>query len=112
MERFYGGVGFATSTKTSRGIWRDVITWRNYYGNVERNSIRTQDGSKVVPDIVVVNTISIVADAYANENFTSIRGVEWLGKKWKVQSVQVVRPRIVLTLGELMNENPDGENDE
>lgn len=103
MERFYGKVGFVDTTLFSPGVYEEVATERPYYGEVERNSFRLNSGEKVNENVVIVNTITIVADAYATEHFSSIRYVEWLSSKWKVSSVQVERPIIRMTLGEVWN---------
>jgi len=40
-----------------------------------------------------------MADAYAVENFLSMRYVEWNGVLWTVTNVEVQGPRLILTLG-------------
>ena len=101
MERFYGNVGFVNTDLFSPGVYEEVATERPYYGEVERNSFRLNSGDKVNENVVIVNTIAIVADAYATEHFASIRYVDWLDSKWRVSSVQVDRPIIRMTLGEV-----------
>lgn len=104
MTKYYGAVGFASSVETSPDVWTEKIVERNYYGDVTRN-IRRLDGTEFINDNVVVNnSISIVADAYANENFFAIRYVSWMGSNWKVTSVEVQPPRLILTLGGVYNE--------
>ena len=73
MTKYYGAIGFASSVESSPDVWTEEITERNYYGDVTRN-VRRLDGTEFINDKVVVNnSISIVADAYANENFFAIR---------------------------------------
>jgi hypothetical protein len=57
----------------------------------------------VNPLTSVSNSISIVADAYANEHFLAIRYVEWVGELWTVQDVEIQTPRLLLRLGEVYN---------
>lgn len=112
-EKFYGNVGFVETKEvpTGSGIWKDISIDRPYYGEVERNSFRTAGGDNRVNDnVVIVNTISIVADAYATEHFSTIRYISWLGTKWRVQSVEVNRPCIRLTLGEVWNGHGSDES--
>jgi hypothetical protein len=74
MAKFYGPVGYAESVETSPGVWKDVITERNYFGDVTRNSRRIQEGEFTTSsDLTVENSISIVADAYANDHFFAMR---------------------------------------
>lgn len=101
MARFFGVVGFAVRDEhAAPGVWAEKMIEKPYYGDVIRNARRLQNGSdKVNKDLTVNNSISIVADAYANENFFAMRYIEWMGVLWEVLEVSVERPRLVLTLG-------------
>lgn len=104
MARFFGRVGYvAESIEVTPGVWVDSIVEFQYYGDVIRNSRYLRDADKVNSDVVVENSISIVADAYANEHFFAIRYVEWAGVLWTVTSVDVQSPRLLLRLGEVYN---------
>lgn len=103
-NRFYGPVGYAqSSVESAPGVWTEPIVEVSYYGNVVRNTRQLREGTSVNDDITVGNNISIVADAYANENFMSIRYVAWLGSLWTVSAVEVQAPRLLLTLGGIYN---------
>jgi hypothetical protein len=105
MARFYGKVGYGEPIESSPGVWTDEITEYPYYGDVVRNSRNLeQPGTPQLNDnISVVNSISIVADAYAREHFHLIKYVEWSGSLWTVTSVEVRAPRLVLSLGMVYN---------
>lgn len=103
MARFYGAIGYGATVETTPGVWEDQITEKSYFGDVVRNSRTLQDGQKVNNDLSVNNSISIVADAYANENFSAIRYVSWNGKLWTVSDVTVQSPRLLLQLGVIYN---------
>ena len=103
MARFYGRVGYATSVEVADGVWEDQITERLYYGDVVRNARALREGESLNFDITVQNSISIVADAYANSHFFAIRYVEWAGVLWTVPTVEVQSPRLLLRLGEVYN---------
>lgn len=103
MARFYGEIGYGFATETSPGVFKDTITVRTYSGDVIRNTRRLQETESVNNDIQVDNSLSIVADAYALEHFFAIRYAKWQGKLWKVQNVEVQRPRLILRLGGLYN---------
>ena len=79
------------------------IVERLYFGDVVRNQRNLREGENLNPDLSVQNSISIVADAYANEHFFAIRYVEWAGALWTVSSVEVQSPRLLLRLGEVYN---------
>jgi len=105
MGRFYGRIGYATTTETSPGVWTEDITERNHSGDVIRNTRRLQSGENLNDDLVINNTISIISDPFAELNFHAMRYVEWMGAKWKVTNVEVQRPRLILTVGGVYNEN-------
>lgn len=107
MAKFNGVVGYAgESAEVSEGVWEDVIVERTYYGDVIRNGRKLQEVEKVNDDISVGNSISIVADAYANNHFFAIRYVSWAGTLWKVTDVEVQSPRLILRLGGVYNGPP------
>lgn len=103
MNRFHGAIGYGQSVQSAPGIWKDVMTEVSYFGNITRNTRQLREGSLVNDDISVSNNISIIADAYASENFMNIRYVEWQGSLWTVSAVEVQAPRLVLTLGGIYN---------
>lgn len=100
MTRYSGVIGYAEEVHQRDGIWEnEKIVERTYYGDVNRVSRSLQNGSDVLPDITIQNTISVVADAYAYENFMNIKYITYGGVNWVVSSVEVNRPRLNLTLG-------------
>lgn len=103
MAKFYGKIGYGDSSEGTPGVWTDEITERTYYGDVIRNSRSLREGEDLNKDLSVSNSISIVADAYADEHFFAIRYVEWAGTIWTVVEVEVQRPRLLLRLGEVYN---------
>lgn len=109
MAKYYGKIGFGVQTKTAPGVMQEVIVERPYKGDVSVNVRRWQTGEGLNDDLQVQNQISIVADAYAYNNFHTMRYVTYMGAKWKVRSVDVQRPRLVLSIGDVYNEQqPNG----
>lgn len=101
--KFYGAVGYAVTEETRPGVWEARIIERMYSGDV--SSIRRRlDGQKVNDDVNISNQISIVADAFAFENFTSIRYVTWMSQKLTVSNITVEPPRLIFEVGGLYNE--------
>lgn len=104
MAKFSGVIGYGHAVRTAPGVTNDVITEKKAFGDVIQNSRRLQESDQSTnDDIAVGNSISIVADAYASENFYAIRYVEWAGALWKVSNVDVNRPRLILRLGGVYN---------
>lgn len=103
MAKFCGVIGFVKTVETEPGVWEEVVTTRLYYGDLTRNTRRLQSADQLNDDINIANEVSILADPYANENFHSMRYVEFMGAKWKVSNVEVQYPRLILTLGGVWN---------
>lgn len=101
--RFHGEVGYGGTVETAPGVWEDVITEVMYTGDIPSNAFRAAQGNQVLETLTLSNSISIVADAYANENFSNIRYVMWNGVRWTVNTVTIDRPRLILYLGEVYN---------
>lgn len=98
--KYYGKICYAEEAETEPGIWTKQKTIREYYGDVQRLSRRQQANSQSTNDSINIQTvISIVADPYAYDHFTSILYVEYMGVKWKASDVEVVMPRLNITLG-------------
>ena len=92
-------MGYGIPTKTAPGVWSDSITERVYTGDFLDIMATNSESDKVNNDIRLQQQISVVADAFALENFTRIRYVSWMGVNWAVASVKVQRPRLILRLG-------------
>lgn len=103
MAKFHGIIGYGITVETKPGVWKDQITEREYSGDLNKNTRRLQSSDQLNDNIVVSNEISILSDPFANENFHSIRYVEFMGTKWKITNVDVQYPRLVLTLGGVYN---------
>ena len=103
MARYFGKVGYAETVETVPGVWEEKLVERNYYGDVLRNSRRWENGESLNDNLVISNSISIVADDYAYTHLAFIRYVEWMGTLWKPSSVEVQRPRIILQIGGVYN---------
>lgn len=103
MAKFAGKIGYGFPKEGAPGVWADEIVERSYFGDVLRNTRRLSEGENLNNDLSVGNSISIVADAYANDHFFAIRYVEWAGVLWTVTTVDVESPRLLLRLGEVYN---------
>lgn len=103
MARFHGVVGYGATVEKRPGVWVDEIIERPYFGDVIQNAFKQENVEKINQDLGVNNSISIVADAYANEHVSAIRYVQWAGALWEVASVTVQRPRLILRLGGVYN---------
>lgn len=109
MAKFCGIIGYEELTELTPGDWRPKITERKYYGDLTRNYGKHDSSGNVNDDINIANEVSIIADPYAAEHFFAIRYLKFNTPKiagvWKVNSVEVTYPRLILTLGGIWNGN-------
>lgn len=103
MTRWCGVIGYAETIEIEPGVWSEEFTERKYYGDLLRNSRRLQGSQQVNDDITISNQISVLADPYSVQHFHAIRYAELFGTKWKVSSVEVQYPRLILELGGVYN---------
>lgn len=103
MAKYFGRVGYAFSMESEPGVYIDQIVERNYFGDVLRMNSKWESSSELNDNLNINNEISIVADAFAFTNFSQIKYVEFMGALWKVTSIRVERPRLILTVGGVYN---------
>lgn len=103
MAKFYGTIGYSVTTETSPGVWSEVTDEKTYCGDIIKNNRRWQVSDQVNDNLSLNNVISIVADPFAFENFHAMRYIKLMGASWKILSVDIQRPRILLTVGGVYN---------
>lgn len=103
MSKFYGPIGYITQKEISPGVWDEVIVERSYRGDITRNNRRWEASEYKNDNLTISNQLSIIADPFLYENSSTIRYVSWLGVRWKVTNIEIQRPRLILTLGEVYN---------
>lgn len=99
MARYYGNIGFAIQTETKPGIWEDSIEERPYKGEVIRNGRRYENGEGINDNFTITNSFSIISDAFLYSHIPAMRYLEYLGSKFKIVSVDIDRPRVILSVG-------------
>jgi len=104
MAKYYGKVGYIVTEEVKPGVWVERPVELPYYGDVLKAVRRWQTSSdKQNDDLQVNNQISIVSDPFAMNNFQSMRYIEWMGALWKIESVEVQFPRLILSIGGVYN---------
>lgn len=103
MAKFCGIIGYVNTVEVEPGIWEEAIVEKKYYGDLVQNFRKLENSGEVNDNINVSNKISIVADPYANQNFHSMRYVEFMGTRWKITNVEVKYPRLILSVGGVYN---------
>ena len=112
MAKFCGKIGYAEAVETTHGIWQGRTTERACTGELLRNTRRLQGSDRVNSDITIANEISIIADTYANGNFHAMRYITFMGSKWRIESVEVQYPRLILSIGGIYNGETAEDSDD
>lgn len=105
MAKFAGMIGYIIEEyqEDSPDVTVEKPVERFYKGDILRNSRRLEKSEELNDNVTISNQISIVADAYALSHFFAMRYVKWMGTAWKVVTVDVATPRLILTLGGVYN---------
>ena len=106
----HGNIGFVFPEREIRpGVWKPPETVeRHYTWELDRLLVRDSRANSINTEVTLNNTISIVADAFVNDNITSMKYVEYLGAKWQVSSIDASNPpRLLLTLGGLYHDGTE-----
>lgn len=104
MAKWHGVIGYIKQEQTSPGVYSDVVTERNYYGDIIRQSRGWSSQSEGTNDnLTLSNTISILADSFATDNSAFMKYIVIMGAKWKITNIEIQYPRLLLTIGGLYN---------
>lgn len=114
MTKYYGKIGFVKPEETVPGVWVNKPIEREYPGDLIKNTRRWDVKSDGINnDLNLNNSISIIADDFMLENASYIRYVELMGSLWNITSIDIQRPRLVLTIGGVYNgPEPDTESED
>jgi hypothetical protein len=105
MAKFSGLVGYVTQEETVPGVWSPVEKPRMMRGDVIRRSSTNQNDDKVNSDISLSHRVSLIGDAFTFNNYINIKWIDIDGYKWEVSSIEIQRPRIIVSLGGPWNGN-------
>ena len=104
MARFHDKVGFMIGQDNQEtGKYEYQAVERAYYGRILEHTRRWESADSVNDDLTVANQIAITANDYAFQHASSIAYVRWMHGLWKVTSIRVKTPEIILTLGGVWN---------
>jgi hypothetical protein len=103
MAKFAGLVGYVTQEETSPGVWSPVEKPIMMKGDVISQRANVLNDNNVNSNITLNHRVSLLGDSYAFDNYYAIRWVIFRGKKVEVSSVEIQRPRVIVSLGGLWN---------
>ncbi len=104
MAKFCGMIGYGFTKETSAGVYKQIIEEKKSRGDILQDVRNWETVSgQINDDLKIRNRISIVGTPYSLQNFSAIRYVKWMGVRWKVVSIEVSAPRLILTIGGVYN---------
>ena len=84
--RYSGEIGYYETVETKPGYFEEKLTFRKAYGDLLRNTKRDSTTDTINEKLTISNSISIVADPYARDNFFNIRCARLGNTLWHVNS--------------------------
>ena len=98
---WYGKIAYVEQVETEPDVWESKPVEHDYFGNLLKNYKSNQEPNSINQNIKLNNQLSVVADPYLLNNFHKISYITFGGGKWRVSSVDVQPPRLILTFGEV-----------
>jgi hypothetical protein len=112
MAKYFGKVGYAIPTVVKPGVTEEKITEKDFCGEDTRAISRWNTSTQLNDNIDIDKQISIIADPFAYNNFMFIRYITVYGQRWKVNSVEVKYPRLILSVGGIYNGREENRRNE
>lgn len=108
--KWYGKIAYSENVEVEPDIWEPHATAREYFGDLLRNTHNEKATNTINNSITINNQLSVVADSELLNHLHSILWVTFGGVKWRISSVSVEPPRLVLTFSEpyLEDESDEG----
>ena len=103
MPKCSGVIGYALAGETQPGVWTEGITEKKYYGDIIRDNRKIIDQGEINGSVNINNNISVVSNKFMLENLAFMRYISLNNSKWKVSTVDIKPPRLIITLGGLYN---------
>lgn len=107
MAKFFGKVGFSVTVEldpiNEPGVYGDSNIEREYCGDVLQNRASWEQSTEVNDNFNINVRFSLLLDPFAEQYCQKIKYIEYMGGKWKVKSIEIQYPRIILTVGGVYN---------
>lgn len=105
VNRWHGRIGFVITVQDEikPSKWVGKAIEKQYYGEILKNNFRWESGSSVNDDINISNRISVIADNYITSNLQCMKYIEISGAFWKINSIDIQAPRLILEIGGIWN---------
>lgn len=104
--KFSGKAGFRIDdVEIEPGVYEPAVVVKSIKGTVISNYYQHQNSDKsTIDNVRITNQLSIVANQFLNKHIANLVYIEFQGVKWKVESFDILPPRVVVSLGGVYNE--------
>jgi hypothetical protein len=103
MAKCYCEIGYGIDTEVTPGVYKKLLTKKMYYAEILRNNRNLNSSDTVNDGINISNSFSIVADPFATDNIYNMLYIVYMGVKWKISTVDIQYPRLILNVGGVYN---------
>lgn len=97
--RYSGLIGYAMEVEGPPGVWKNSVVERKVSGDVLSPGSSFSSNGQQLNDMQLTQRISVIADEFAYTNFTNIVYITFMGHKWTISSIQIAKPRLIMSLG-------------
>lgn len=105
MAKWHGYIGFAENVEATPGIWEEVITEKEIYGEIMRNRNIEKREEQINMSPILSMQLRIILNPYIKNNIQNIRYIVYSPKindentRWKITDVEIQYPSVLLTIG-------------
>ena len=93
------GIGVQEEDPERPSVYKNTIVEKEYTGEIFNRTISYRTGENVHTDLEYGQSVSILADPYLMQFYSSIAYVTIDNQKWNVSRVSVEYPRLKLDVG-------------
>ena len=101
--RYSGKFGFVVPTETAPGVIEDLVTEREYVGDVIQRTEAFMVANSVLPEYRATTSVSVLSDGILKKQYKNLRFIEYMDELWTISSIVFNWPRITIYIGELYN---------
>ena len=104
MAKYCGMLGILSQVETAPSVWEPRVIEKMVYGDIVRDNQNNINKNNQVNDSIKINNqISIIGDPSIYTDLSSLIYVTYAGAKWKITTIEVKPPRLLLSMGEVYN---------
>lgn len=97
--KWFGEIGYFVESENEGGVVTNSYQKQEYYGDIIKNYKTNTSENAVNENFEINNRISVVADPYLISHFHKIAWISFMDAKFKVRSVELQYPRLIVDLG-------------